>query len=132
MMAKSSYQVTGMSNRIGATSLRARFLGMAVGVALSRMVDKPETQLKFDLEGTEADEAGWYQQLTEVNDQLGSTQDLKSHPEKKPIKHNLPYRGTAKAKASSVATNKPAITEISGPRIVEILDDSEDDDDLIP
>ncbi|KAF2468184.1 uncharacterized protein BDR25DRAFT_290857 [Lindgomyces ingoldianus] len=135
MTAKSSYHVAGMSNRIGASSPRARYLGMAVGTAISRIVDKPELQLKFDLEGNEAVEAKWYQRLTQVDDRIGSIKDLKARElmsaprEKSPDqrKYLSSTEGTVKA------SDKPTITEINGPRIVEILSDPEDeDDDLIP
>ncbi|KAF1912311.1 telomere length regulation protein-domain-containing protein, partial [Ampelomyces quisqualis] len=123
MMAKSSYHVNGMSNRIGATSPRTRFLGMAVGIAISKMVDKPELQLKFELEGTEASEAKWYERLMEVDDELGKLSDLKQ-PEKsiQAIKH------ASKKKTTSKASREPTITEIQGPRVVEVLTDSEDED----
>ncbi|KAF2271949.1 uncharacterized protein EI97DRAFT_437330 [Westerdykella ornata] len=134
LMAKSSYHVSGMSNRIAATSPKARFLGMAIGTAISRMVDKPDSQLKFDLEGSEADEALFYQRLTEVDDKIGSLADLKlkdrdveslrdARRVKKPIKAS---------KSAEEPTTTPAITEITGPRIVEVLSDSDEDSDLIP
>lgn len=132
MMAKSSYHVSGMSNRIASSSPRARFLGIAVGMAISKMVDKPDLQLNFDLEGPEASEAKWYQRLTEVDDKLGKVEglktsnkkDTKATPKSKPRNHD---------KEAPKSSKTPAITEIKGPRIVEILSDSEDeDDDLVP
>ncbi|KAF2707753.1 hypothetical protein K504DRAFT_446860 [Pleomassaria siparia CBS 279.74] len=132
MMAKSSYHVSGMSNRIGATSPRARFLGMAVGIAISRMVDKPELQLKFDLEGSEAVEAKWYQRLTEVNDKIGTIKNLKIEEEKAISRMKLPIRGTPRpmqSRDSKTTSTKPSTTEVTGPRIVEIIDESSDEDD---
>jgi telomere length regulation protein len=123
MMAKSSYHVSGMSNRIGATSTRTRFLGIAVGIAISKMVDKPELRLKFELEGAEETEAKWYERLTEVNDRLGNVADLK-YPSKSP---KLPKQSQGKSKVPQEPA-KPSITEIKGPRVVEILSDSEDED----
>ncbi|OAL55732.1 hypothetical protein IQ07DRAFT_627780 [Pyrenochaeta sp. DS3sAY3a] len=131
MMAKSTYQVNGISTRIGAVSARARFLGIAIGVAISKMVDKPDLQLKFELEGAEATEAQWYQRLTEVDDSIGSISDLK-------VENTAPTTRTrknvqAKPKQPHKSSEKPAITEIQGPRVVEILSESEDeDDDLVP
>lgn len=133
MMARSSYHTSGMSNRLNSSSTRARFLGIAVGMAISKMADKPELQLKFELDGDEAPEAKWYQQLTKVDDKLGKIQDLKSDDKsvaaKRPASKIKPSKPQQAGPASS---NKPSITEIQGPRIVEILDDSEEDDDLIP
>lgn len=127
MMAKSSYHVNGMSNRIGATSSRTRFLGIATGVAISKMVDKPELQLKFDLESAEADEVKWYERLTQVNDNVGTILALKDATKSKsPIKQLIP-----KSKKVIIPA-RLAITEVQSPRVVEVLSDSEDeDDDLI-
>ncbi|KAF2186905.1 hypothetical protein K469DRAFT_749330 [Zopfia rhizophila CBS 207.26] len=133
MMAKSSYHVTAMSNRIGASSPRARFLGMAVGMAISQMVDKPELQLKFDLEGNEAAEAKWYQHLTRVEDQIGKVHDLKPQTNSSSTAAKKTGGKAALPKQKSNEPKGSAITEITGPRVVEILDDSsEDDDDLTP
>jgi telomere length regulation protein len=123
MMAKSTYHVNGMSNRIGAASTRARFLAIAVGVAISKMVDKPDLQLKFELEGAEIEEAKWYQRLTEVNDNVGSAADLKSQHSVVPVR-----KVQSKPKPSMKPSASPSITEIQGPRVVEVLSDSEDED----
>ncbi|KAH6638087.1 telomere length regulation protein-domain-containing protein [Boeremia exigua] len=128
MMAKSTYHVNGMSSRIGAASPRARFFGIAVGSAMSRMVDKPELQLKIELEGSEADEAKWYERLTKVDDKIGTMADL----QKKQVTTVPLVQSTAKPKPVKKALKNPAITEVQGPRIVEVLSDSEDEDaDLI-
>ncbi|KAF1959304.1 hypothetical protein CC80DRAFT_467787 [Byssothecium circinans] len=135
IMAKSSYHISGMSNRIGASSTRARYLGIFVGIAISKMTDKPELQLKFDLDGPEATEAKWYQRLTETNDKLGSIKDLKPEAKHSPAT-NLSMRSkpTKPKPPASKSSKAPAITEFEGPRIVEILDESssDEDDDLIP
>lgn len=124
MMAKSSYHTNGMSNRIGATSPRIRFLGIAVGVAMSKMVDKPELQLKFEMEGFEATHAAWFERLSQVNDQLGSIADLTAADETV-----AQVKPTKKSKKSAPKPPKPSITEFQGPRIMEVLSDSEDEDD---
>jgi telomere length regulation protein len=134
MMAKSSHHTSGMSNRLNSSSARARFLGIAVGMAISKMTDKPELQLKFELEGDEAVEAIWYQRLTKVNDKLGKIQDLKASDNSSVAKGSASKSKPVKThKTGPTSSTKPSITEIQGPRIVEILDDSsEEDDDLIP
>ncbi|KAF2270643.1 hypothetical protein CC78DRAFT_611526 [Lojkania enalia] len=133
MMAKSSYHVTGMSNRIAATSPRARFLGMAVGVAISKMVDKAELQLEFDLEGDEAIEAKWYQRLTQIDDKMGNLDVLKSSSKAGTKGSNQVKTRHRQAKGPVKPPTRPAITEMAGPRFVEILDNSSDEDeDLMP
>ena len=128
MMAKSTWHVNGMSHRIGAASARARFLGIAVGIAISKLVDKPELQLKFDLEGTEATEAIWFERLTEVNDQVGDVSDLRVQD-----KENLPVKRVLQKPKPILSSSKAqSSAKIQGPRIVEILSESEnEDDDLV-
>ena len=65
-----------MSNRIGASSPRTRFLGIVVGMAISELIDKPDNRMKFELDDAEASEAKWYQRLTHVEDELGNLRDL--------------------------------------------------------
>lgn len=125
MMAKSTYQVNGMSNRIGAASPRARFLGIAVGTAISKMVDKPELQLKIELEENEATEAKWYEQLTKVDDKIGNIADLRS----KPVTTTAKSQSTSKPKPNPKVSIVSAITEVQGSRVIEVLSDSEDEDD---
>ncbi|KAH7399295.1 telomere length regulation protein-domain-containing protein [Pyrenochaeta sp. MPI-SDFR-AT-0127] len=128
MMAKSTYHVNGMSNRLGTPSARARFLGIAVGVAISKMVDKPDLQLKFDLDGSEAVEAKFYQRLTELEDGIGAIKDLKTEDKSGTLVKAFKQKPRPRVKPSKA----PAITEITGPRIIEIVSESEDeDDDLI-
>ncbi|RMZ66885.1 telomere length regulation [Pyrenophora seminiperda CCB06] len=124
MMANSTYHVSGMSNRIGAASTRARFLGIAVGVAISKMADKPDLQLKFELEGVEGEEAKWYQHLTGVDDKIGMVADLKSR-DKSTVSA---MKAQPKPKPISKSPKAPGITEIQGPRVIEIASDSEDED----
>ncbi|KAF1932154.1 uncharacterized protein M421DRAFT_54230 [Didymella exigua CBS 183.55] len=124
MMAKSTYHVNGMSNRIRAASPRARFLGVAVGTAISKMLDKPELQLKIELEGSEAEEARWYERLAKVDDRLGSISDLR----KKPTSKGSRSRSTSKPKPTAKVAKTPTITQIQGPRVIEVLSNSEDED----
>jgi telomere length regulation protein len=101
-------------------------------MAISKMVDKPELQLKFELEGDETVEAKWFLHLTQVDDKLGRIKDLKTEDKSataKPIASKS--KSTKPQKITSTSSTKPSITEVQGPRIVEILDDSSEDDDLI-
>ncbi|KAJ4324798.1 telomere binding protein [Neodidymelliopsis sp. IMI 364377] len=125
MMAKSTYHVNGMSNRIGAASPRARFLGIAVGTAISKMIDKPELQLKIELEGSEFVEAKWYEHLTKVDDKTGSISDLRKK-DKLTLRKN---QSASRPKPASKPPMTPSITEIKGPRVIEVLSDSDDEDD---
>jgi telomere length regulation protein len=125
---RSSIGMKSISNRIAASSERARLLGMIVGMALSEIIDKGDKKMKFELEKSEENDFQWYRQLLRVNDPVGDPQDLA--PKQVAVK------------ASSVAIEQPirkleatapkkivAATNITGPRIVEVLDDSEEDED---
>lgn len=126
MMAKSTHHVNGMSNRIGAASVRARFLGIAVGVAISKMVDKPELQLKFELDGIEDEEARWYQRLTKIDDKIGRASDLCTS-KRTMVPTSVPQK--SKPKPKPTLPRAPGSLAIEGPRVVEILSDDEDNDD---
>lgn len=132
-VARSGAHMRGTSNRLGTSSLRARFLGMIAAVAISELVDKPENRLKFDIPETESAEANWYRQLVNVHDAVGSIQDFeqpaKDHTAPRSVNPHLGAKGTQRVqKTQAESKKKPA----SGLRIIEITDDSGEDDDLIP
>ncbi|KAL1635545.1 telomere binding protein [Neofusicoccum ribis] len=102
-------------------------------VAISELVDKPENRLKFDIPETESAEANWYRQLVNVHDAVGSIQDFeqpaKDHTAPRSVDPHLGAKGTQRVqKTQAESKKKPA----SGLRIIEIIDDSGEDDDLIP
>lgn len=103
---------------------------MAVGCAISKMVDKHDLQLKFDMEGDEALEAKWYQRLTGVDDKLRDIKDLKKQNKNSVSKMPALTKKhlSQKKEKKDDASKAPAVTEITGPRIVEILDESSDED----
>lgn len=68
--------MNGISNRLSASSPRARFLGMAVGMSISQLVDKPENRMNFDLDAEESLEARCFTKLTEIEDNVGNLKDL--------------------------------------------------------
>jgi telomere length regulation protein len=137
IIARSSAHLNGMSNRLNSSSPRARFLGMVVGMAISDLVDKPGSKMNFDIDDLKTPEAKWYQRLVKVDDKIGGFKDIKeafgikelrkldsattseSRPTKKPTQLKPQPRPTIQ--------EEPPIT-----RIMEVLDDSEEDDDLVP
>lgn len=134
-IGRSSLYLNAVSNRLAASSTRARFLGMVVGMAISSLVEPPGKALKFELEGPEKEEAEWYLGLTGVDDRLGSIEDLQS-------------LNMESGKASeALETVRPKSTRLSHPRasavqkerskvvaIEEISDEdlSMEDEDFIP
>ncbi|KAK6533120.1 telomere binding protein [Arthrobotrys megalospora] len=136
VVARSSSFMNGVSNHLGSTNTRVRFLGMIVGETISALVDKDERQLKFKdaLDASEEEAAKW-KALVKTDDIIpgfGIFNDkaFESSPPKK----------TSKKPTST--KKKPVVVEVTGPpgtkpvditlsnRIQEL--DSSDDDDLIP
>lgn len=68
--------LTTVSNRMAASSPHSRLLGMFLGTILSRLVDDPSNILAFELEDAEREELALYEGLTQVEDHVGSLQDL--------------------------------------------------------
>lgn len=127
---RSGAYLAAVSNRLAASSPRARFLGMIVGEALSGLVDQGDKGMDFKLEDTKTSEAIWYKSLVMVSDTIGPLDYLKlgsamSISKKRQI-------------SSSKPSSKPKVVERNS-RIVaieEINEDSEeeefDDDGLVP
>jgi telomere length regulation protein len=138
-IARSSEHTHGMSNRLAASSSRARWLGMIVGMALSELIDKPESRMVFDNDQIRNDEAKWYLQLVYVDDKPGLPQDVRDilgeheatevttmRPrlsDRKKIKQS-DKREEPKTKGKQQATSKIL-------HIVE-LDDGKEEEDLVP
>lgn len=134
IMARSSAHLNGMSNRLNSSSPRARFLGMVVGMAISNLVDKPGSKMDFDIDDLKTPEAKWYQNLVKVDDKIGCFKDIKGAFGVKEVDSATTARPRPTKKPTQPKpTPKPLIQEeVQGPRIMEILDDSEEDDDLVP
>ncbi|KAL1383696.1 telomere length regulation protein-domain-containing protein [Phyllosticta capitalensis] len=131
-IARSSVHTSGTSNRLSASSLRARFLGMVAAMALSELIDKPDKRLKFEIEELESDEAQWYRQLVTTEDPIGNLEDLvvEKKTDEKPTTLSKKKSSTQKQRGPTKIEEAPK-PAASGPRIVEILD-SDEDDDLTP
>ncbi|KAH8705202.1 telomere length regulation protein-domain-containing protein [Talaromyces proteolyticus] len=131
IMGQSALYLNAISNRLAASSSRARLFGMIVSMAISNLCDPHGKGLKFDLDEVETEEAEWYMNLTHVKDSIGSIQYLK----------NFSQIETEKAtkEINSSRFSQPAPSKISRPTtkivaIEEISDneDDEDDEDLTP
>ncbi|THW80093.1 hypothetical protein D6D19_00705 [Aureobasidium pullulans] len=139
IMARSSAHLNGMSNRLNSSSPKARFLGMVVGMAISDLVDKSESKMNFDIDDMKTPEGKWYQHLVRVNDKFGNYTDIKNVFGNETTNSLTKSSQTNKSPASrkkpvpSKPKPKPMIQEEPrGSRIMEVLDDSEEDDDLVP
>ncbi|CAK7264827.1 telomere binding protein [Sporothrix epigloea] len=66
-----------VSNRLGASQNRAKFLGMVVGEGLSSLVDGNSKALNFDIEEMKSQDAQWYKSLVHIKDTVGTLESLR-------------------------------------------------------
>ena len=119
-----------ISNRLAASVPRARFLGMLIATAVSRIVDEVGSVMSFEVEEMESQEAQQWLQLTTIMDSIGTLEDL-THASSvqsmiMPLSRPLaaPRKAAQREPGSQVATSK----------ILSIEEVDEDDqiDDLVP
>ncbi|KAF7555411.1 hypothetical protein G7Z17_g2186 [Cylindrodendrum hubeiense] len=136
MLLRTGSYLSTISNRIGATQMRARFLGMVVGESLSALIDNKEKKLDFHMEETDSDEAQQLKNLTKVSDKPGSTDSILSEKQTQSIsQHRKPIGTISKFTAKkSKSKPKPPITTGKPKAIIQEIDSSgdEDEDDLVP
>ena len=139
IMARSSAHLNGMSNRLNSSSSKARFLGMVVGMAISDLVDKSGSKMNFDIDDMKTPEGKWYRRLVRVDDKVGNYTEIKNvfgNETTNSLSKSSETNETPASRKKPVPSKpkpKPMIQEESrGPRIMEVLDDSEEDDDLVP
>ncbi|KAI6783754.1 DNA replication checkpoint protein-like protein [Emericellopsis cladophorae] len=134
MLLRSSAYLGSISNRIAATQVRARFLGMVVGEVLSSLVDSKGQKLDFKMEELDTEDAARLKALAQVKDVVGSSEALLSQD--LPVVHKV--QTTPQQSKPPKKKPKPAlepITSVKPRTIIEIVDDSdeeEEDDDLVP
>ncbi|KAK3393224.1 telomere length regulation protein-domain-containing protein [Podospora didyma] len=127
MLLRSSVWLNAISNRLGTSHQRARFLGMVVGEALSSLVDKGDKRLSFSVDDTDLDEGRWFKGLVSVADQIGSLDSLLS-----PLKESTPT-APKKSAPQKFASRRPAAQPPQQGFIIEELSDEEmEDDDITP
>lgn len=121
MMMRSGAHLSAISNRLAASSPRARFLGMVVGEALSALVDKGDKVMDFKMDDMKSPEAKWYKSIVSVSDSLGPLTPLMSRPRVEVAKKSQPQAAQRSA---------PSKTTQSSSKIVAIkeVDDSDNDD----
>ena len=122
-----------VSNRLGASIPRARYLGMIIGVALSRLVDEPGKVMDFGVEDMENDESRAWLDLVRVHDKIGSIDYLQDQyrDEQMPIKPTAPE---THMKPATPKRKPPSTSKIISIEEVENSEpeNDEDEDDLVP
>ena len=131
LLTRSSSYLNAISNRIAATQLRARFLGMVVGEALSGLVHGTDKKLDFKMEEMDTDDANWYKSLVRISDKVGPLDPLRQSGSNaqatKAAKHTNPKRKPKPPPQPAKTAPK------TGFLIEEVEDEEEEEDpDLVP
>ncbi|KAK1724008.1 telomere length regulation protein [Colletotrichum acutatum] len=128
MLMRSSSYLDTVSNRIGASQERARFLGMAVGEALSSLIDGGGKKLDFKMEEMATDEAQFYKDLVKTLDSAGPIDPLITTPKVEQERQPQPLTSSRRK-----AAPKPKQTAAPSKFIIQEVSDSEsEDENLIP
>lgn len=134
MLTRSSPYLNAVSNRLASSSNRARFLGMIVGETISALAEPAGKQMNFKMEELQSDEAMWYKSLVNVQDSVGSINNLRSmaaggNAEAKKVQPNVaaPRKTSKKATAPQTQTSKI----ISIEELDDDVDDENDDTELM-
>jgi telomere length regulation protein len=122
---RSSTWLNAISNRLGSSQSRARWLGMVVGEALSGLADNREKKLDFHMAETNSEEGSWYKSLVHVQDDMASnlSQLLAVSKMQEP-------KAEVRLKAKTAPIPRPSQPRSSGFIIEEDDGDESDDDDL--
>ncbi|KAK2871658.1 hypothetical protein FQN49_002966 [Arthroderma sp. PD_2] len=131
-LLQSSSYLSALSNRLGAASTRSRFLGMVVGTSLSKLTDKPENHMKFDLAEMESEEALWYLKLSGTQDRVGTIEELRKPHTTPSIIKPRKSKPSIEKKPARKAEQKPATSKISPIGAIKVESDESEEDDLTP
>ncbi|KAL2885450.1 telomere length regulation protein [Ceratocystis lukuohia] len=126
-MLRSSPYLQLVSNRLAASNARARILGMAIGEALSGLVDKENT-LNFGMEETEADDVAWLKGLCYVSDEGGPIDSILQSPQAENNAANTMVSSQPVAKKKQLKKPTATIPNKVKPIIQEVDSESEDED----
>ncbi|KAL4966055.1 telomere length regulation TEL2 family protein [Aspergillus stella-maris] len=132
-IGRSGVFLNTVSNRLAASSPRARFLGMIIGTAVSQLIEQPGKVMKFDLEEMESNEAARYLNLIHTRDEIGSLESIKTPSDTSSQPRQAPTKKSASA-AAARGPGKPShgTAKIVAIEEIEDSDEEDDDDDLIP
>lgn len=124
-ISKSALFMRAISNRLGASIPRARFLGMIVATAISRLVEPPDKVIDFGVDELQTEEAQSWLDLVHVEDEPGQLEDL--------LKHHRARSGGQPANVRSAPQHKLKVkkqaSQIPKSRIISIEEVDDDDDE---
>ncbi|KZL81406.1 telomere length regulation protein [Colletotrichum incanum] len=124
MLMRSSSYLNTVSNRIGASQEKAKFLGMAVGEALSSLIDGGDKKLDFKMEEMATEEAEFYKSLVKTLDNTGPIDTLITIPKAEEKTQQL---ATKLSRPKPVP--KPKQTVAPSKFIIQEVSDSESEDE---
>ena len=130
-LARSSIYINAISNRLSSSSQRASFLGMIVGTAISELVDPKDKKMTFSSEEINSTDGRWYRSLTNVEDAIGSIEDLK--PRTSTLLSSSLH--PTKTVGTRGETTKPYVKPSGTSKIVsieEMVDSSEEEEEDLP
>jgi telomere length regulation protein len=103
---------------------------MIIGTGISGLIEEPDKALKFDIEEMRGEEADWYLNLTKVEDEVGSSESIRTLQRALPTKPE-PIRSKPLPKSKPVQHH--GTSKIVAIEEIEDTDEEEDeDDDLMP
>ena len=123
-MMRAGGHLNVVSNRLGTSSSRARFLGMVIAEALSSLVDEGDKRMDFKMDETKTPEALWYKSLVSVNDQMGSL-ELLQIPKLAQATQQIPHQRVS----PDVAAQRYTSTKLQSSKIIAIQEVSDNDAD---
>ncbi|PYH49199.1 telomere length regulation TEL2 family protein [Aspergillus saccharolyticus JOP 1030-1] len=132
-VGRSGIFLNAVSNRLAASSGRARFLGMLIGTAISSLIEPAGKGMRFDLEEMESDEAKWYLSLLTLQDSVGYSDSIKvlkeatSGMQRTPSRKVSFVKGTGPSKKVNMRSTKIVAIEE-----VEDSEEESEDEDLVP
>jgi len=132
-VSTSSTFLRAVSTRLAASIPQARFLGMVVAAAVSRLVDQPGKVLDFGIEEMEDEEAQRWLKLVHVEDKVGRIDDLLLLSQQPP---DFVQRTTRRQIKATRGPERPqSQVRIQNSKIIsieEVEETSEDEADLVP
>ncbi|RAL13795.1 telomere length regulation TEL2 family protein [Aspergillus homomorphus CBS 101889] len=132
-VGRSGIFLSTVSNRLAASSGRARFLGMLIGTAISQLIEPAGKGMKFDLEEMESSEAMWYLSLLNTQDNVGTLESIKLLQRSTPPTHQTHAHKVSSARGAG--SSKKVNTRTAKILAIEEIEDSEEeseDEDLVP
>lgn len=141
---RSSGFMQGVSNRLAASSPRARWLGMTVSTAMSRLVDRPDMQMNFGTADMETQDAKHWLDLVNAEDRLGDLKEVVTLLESSLTPQTMVKRTKKRERITelplingkqSFGPPRPpsmAQTEVQGQKVTELTDATIYEEDLKP